>query len=222
MLCQLLSLPLSPFETAGAQWYDRRRSGSWLIPRLKYLCYRRGRVSATVSNIAQKTADKIEITEVLYKYGKALDACDKRLLANEVFIADAVWEGRVGLINGATAIADMVSSILGALESSLHYISNAIIELDGDCATSTCYLHSVLYMPDQRTGENTLELGAVYHDHHVRTERGWRIARRRLEFKWQKGNYGIEAESIRRVAAEAAAAGGQTNEYAQKRLDLSE
>lgn len=173
-----------------------------------------------MSYTAQEVADKIEITEVLYRYGKALDACDKELLQREVYAEDAVWEGRAGFINGSEAISEMVVAILGGMESSLHYIHNPLVEVDGDVARSTCYLHSVLYMTNQHTGENTLELGAVYHDQHKRTANGWRIARRRLEFRFQKGNYGIEAESIRRMQTKAEEAGQETNDYAQRRLEV--
>jgi SnoaL-like domain len=163
----------------------------------------------------QELSDKFEITENLYKYAKALDDKDAELLKREVFVEDAVWEGRVGSIKGAGEVGEMAITILGAMESTEHIIADPLIWLDGDRATSQCYLHSILFYPDQRTGDPILELGAAYYDKHVRTDEGWRIEHRRLEVKWLKGNHGVETESLRMMAEKQ---DGKLNEYAARRL----
>jgi 3-phenylpropionate/cinnamic acid dioxygenase small subunit len=147
----------------------------------------------------EQVADKLEITDTLCRYATALDTRDGELL-NEVFVEDAVFEigAGVGHYEGVTAIADVVTLFLGGLEASQHILTNFVIELEGDEASSSCYLHAQHYMPDQRTGGNTLEIGGTYHDKLVRTEAGWRIRERELKVTWTEGNHGIQVESLRR------------------------
>lgn len=147
-------------------------------------------------------SDKQEIAETLYRYATALDTRDRELL-RDVFLEDASFEigAGVGDFQGVDAIADVVIEFLGGLEASQHILTNPVIVLDGDRASSTCYLHAQHYMPDQRTGGNTLEIGGTYHDQLVRTPDGWRIERRRLDVTWTEGNHGIQVESRARSAA---------------------
>lgn len=151
---------------------------------------------------AAEISDKLEIVDVLYRYATALDSRDRELLS-EVFVEEGLFEigAGVGDFKGVDAIADVVLEFLGGLESSQHIISNPVVRLDGDRASSTCYLHAQHYMPDQRTGGNTLEVGGTYHDELVRTSAGWRIEHRRLEVTWTEGNFGIQVESRARSTA---------------------
>lgn len=150
----------------------------------------------------EEMSDRLEITDVLYRYATALDTRDRDLL-REVFVDDALFEigAGVGDFKGVDAIADVVLEFLGGLEASQHIITNPVVGLDGDRATSTCYLHAQHYMPDQRTGGNTLEIGGTYHDELVRTSDGWRIEHRHLEVTWTEGNFGIQVESRARATA---------------------
>ena len=152
----------------------------------------------------EQLSDKFEITETLYRYATALDTRNRELL-REVFVEDAVFRigAGVGRFDGVEAIGDVVLEFLGGLEASQHIITNPVIELDGDTATSRCYLHAQHYMPDQRTGGNTLEIGGTYHDQLVRTPDGWRIRERELEVTWTEGNHGIQVESRARAKANA-------------------
>lgn len=152
----------------------------------------------------EELSDKLEITETLYRYATALDTRDRELL-RDVFVEDAVFQigAGVGEFRGVEAIGSVVTEFLGGLEASQHIITNPVIELDGDRARSRCYLHAQHYMPDQRTGGNTLEIGGTYHDRLVRTADGWRIEQRELEVTWTEGNFGIQVESRARATANA-------------------
>lgn len=155
---------------------------------------------------SEQVAAKLEITDVLYRYATALDSRDRKLLS-EVFLDDAVFEigGGVGRFEGVNAIADVVMLYLGGLEASQHIITNPVVELEGDRASSRCYLHAQHYLPDQRTGGNTLEIGGTYHDELVSSDVGWRIRKRELEVTWTEGNHGIQVESLRRSEESATA-----------------
>jgi 3-phenylpropionate/cinnamic acid dioxygenase small subunit len=153
-------------------------------------------MSADIDLIAQK----LEITELLYRYATALDTRDWDLLG-QVFAPEAVYTiGVHGDFTGPRAIGEKIASLIGGYEATQHLITNPVIELDGDTARAHCYLHAQHYLPDQRTGGNTYEMGGTYHDDLVRTADGWRIARRVLDVAWRDGNAAISAEAQKRYA----------------------
>jgi 3-phenylpropionate/cinnamic acid dioxygenase small subunit len=148
----------------------------------------------------ERIADKLEITDVLYRYATALDQRDWALLA-EVFAPEAVYTmGARGDFTGPEAIGAKIASLIGGYESTQHMITNPVIEINGDAARASCYLHGQHYMPDQRTGGNTYEMGGTYRDELARTAAGWRITRRVLEVAWREGNAAISAEAQERYA----------------------
>jgi 3-phenylpropionate/cinnamic acid dioxygenase small subunit len=136
---------------------------------------------------------KLEITDVLYRYATALDTRDWALLG-EVFADDAVYAiGQHGEFTGPRAIAEKISSLIGGYESTQHLIANPVIEVDGESAHGRCYLHALHYLTAQQTGANTYEMGGTYFDEFVRTAAGWRIKHRVLEIAWREGNAGLAA-----------------------------
>jgi 3-phenylpropionate/cinnamic acid dioxygenase small subunit len=145
-------------------------------------------------------ADRLAITDALYRYATALDNRDWDLLG-EVFAPDAVYTiGLHGEFTGPGAIGEKIASLIGGYEATQHLITNPVIELDGDTARATCYLRAMHYLPDQRTGGNTYEMGGTYSDDLIRTADGWRITRRVLNVAWRDGNAAISAEAQKRVA----------------------
>jgi 3-phenylpropionate/cinnamic acid dioxygenase small subunit len=145
--------------------------------------------------------EKLEITDVLYRYATALDARDWALLA-DVFSAEAVYTiGPHGDFTGPEAIGAKIASLIGGYESTQHLITNPVIEIDGDSARASCYLHAQHYLPDQRTGGNTYEMGGTYRDELVRTSAGWRIARRVLDVAWRDGNGALSVEAQKRYVS---------------------
>jgi 3-phenylpropionate/cinnamic acid dioxygenase small subunit len=154
---------------------------------------------SSVPTPADLLADRAAIIDVLYRYATALDSGRWDLLA-DVFTPSAPIQVSAGTFQGPAEMRAAVAPYLAQLAACQHIITNPQIELEGDSATSRCYLHAIHYMPDQRVGGNTLERGGVYHDRWVRTADGWRITARRLEVTWTDGNSGIEAEGRRRTA----------------------
>ena len=59
----------------------------------------------------------------------------------------------------------------------LHRITNQVIDLDGDRATARCYVDVWVMSADNTSGVNA---SGFYDDEIVRTDEGWRIARRRF------------------------------------------
>jgi ketosteroid isomerase-like protein len=112
--------------------------------------------------------DAFEVVQVLNRYGAALDAHDWAAL-ERVFAEDAVadyssiapgarWSGRA-------AIIEWLSSALADRHGSFHFMTNHVVDVDGDEATSQHYMHN-----------RNLSLAGRYTCRHVRTSEGWRIA----------------------------------------------
>lgn len=136
--------------------------------------------------------DRQEITEVCYRYAISLDSGDWAALAT-CFTPDAVAHYRSGAPSrGYPAIETRVRSALAPLAASQHLVSNVVVTLAGDTAESVCYLQAQHLRPGTDGGDRYLVAGR-YLDRFVRSADGWRIAERRLEISWTKGNPAVLA-----------------------------
>ena len=82
-------------------------------------------------------AEKIAISDVVYKYCRAIDRLDRELLES-VFHEDSVHHH--GSYEGPSAqFCDFAFDILSKLDQSQHLIGNILIEVDGDFAWSESY-----------------------------------------------------------------------------------
>ncbi len=135
--------------------------------------------------------DHHDVCNLLYRYAQALDEKNWELLAT-CFTPDAValYGEVLGRKDGFEAIRETCRSALGKLDSSQHIISNPEIEIDGDRATSRCYVHAQHTKAGTPGGDNMI-IGGTYLDEIVRTADGWRIQQRELRFLWQEGNQAI-------------------------------
>jgi 3-phenylpropionate/cinnamic acid dioxygenase small subunit len=136
---------------------------------------------------ASTLQDKQEITELCYRYGMAVDNRDWALLAT-CFTpdAEAFYEGLPPCPN-YQAIEDTCSAALTPLTGSQHLIGNVLVDVDGDTASSTCYLQAQ-HVKAGTDGGDLFIFAGRYRDKLVRTEAGWRITERRLDAMWTDGN----------------------------------
>lgn len=132
--------------------------------------------------------DRQEINDLLNRYCSSLDGRDWARLAT-CFIPDAVgyYGEDAGQKNGYEQIEQLCRAALEPLDSSQHLTGNYEIEIDGDRASSRCYLQAQHTKAGTPGGDN-LTLGGIYLDKIVRTAEGWRIAQRELRILWQEGN----------------------------------
>ena len=131
--------------------------------------------------------DKQAIRDLQSEYSFAIDAGEYDRL-DDVFTPDAVADyGRAGFVEGVAAIKDTCRGALDPLDAAQHLNSNHIAHIDGDTATASCYLHVHQHRTDTPGGDH-LEMGGRYDDELVRTDDGWRIARRKLTILWSNGN----------------------------------
>ena len=59
----------------------------------------------------------------------------------------------------------------------MHRITNQVVSVDGDSATARAYVDALIMAADNVSGVNAV---GFYDDEFVRTEQGWRLARRRF------------------------------------------
>jgi len=121
---------------------------------------------------------KDAIRELMATYAMALDACRFADVA-ACFAPDGEWTTDYGAARGPAEIEKFISGIVpvkGEGPQRKHYITNIIITVDGDAASSVSDYLVV------RESENGLMpvMGGTYKDRFVKTPAGWRFARKEL------------------------------------------
>jgi len=129
----------------------------------------------------QVIADRLEIGDVLVRYGTALDTGDSALLES-CFCPGAVLEFDNAPATTPGGFAERARR-LRDLAATQHIITNISADLDGDRATSTSYVLA-MQVWGAAEGRETLLTGGSYADALVRTPAGWRIAHRRFTSLW--------------------------------------
>lgn len=137
---------------------------------------------APADSDAARTADQLALIELTHRYAWGIDTNDREMLAT-VFAPDAkahyVEVGKKVLdldvrLDGFDAIYEWLHAGLGGRKGAdglpWHFMSNHLIDLDGDTASMTWYMHN-----------RTMAAGGVYYVEAVRTKAGWRIKQLRLE-----------------------------------------
>ncbi len=135
-------------------------------------------------------ADRLAIVELTHRYCWALDSRRWDLL-DEVFLPDATAELRsTSVLEGRDVIRERIRRSIAPLDATQHTVTNHMIEIDGNTATSRCYLHSQ-HVRHAAEGGVLYVIAGRYEDRLVRTAAGWRIAFRRLVEVWHDGNFAV-------------------------------
>ena len=136
---------------------------------------------------ARNVADVQAIRELQVAYAYAIDSGAYEDL-DRIFTVNAVGDyDRAGLVEGVEAIKALCRQALEPLTASQHLNANHLAQVQGDEATASCYLTVHLYRENTLGGDH-LEMGGRYDDQLVRTDKGWRIAHRKLTLLWSAGN----------------------------------
>jgi hypothetical protein len=138
---------------------------------------------------AEEALAHCHISSLLSRYYQAIDVANFTALDDEVLADDAVWEvvqhsptgGTIeDTVSGRGAIVAWFEQIMGGEVSMSegtvrHFLNTHVITVDGDRAHSTSHLQAV-----GTDSMAILSVGFAEADH-VRTARGWRIRRYRLD-----------------------------------------
>jgi ketosteroid isomerase-like protein len=136
----------------------------------------------------QALLDRCAIADVVSAYARAIDTRDWTALA-ACFTDDCVVEyAASGRAHGPSDVVDRCRSAVAPLDVTQHYVTNLVIDLAGDGASSVCSLAA-----QHVRGDGRFVVGGVYHDAWRRTPDGWRIAHRRLERTWTVGDRDVLA-----------------------------
>ena len=126
--------------------------------------------------------DRIAIAEQLARYADMVDRREwnkmGKIFALEGTIDFRASEGPHGPFREVLAWLDRA---LDSWPKSLHVISNVIVDLDGDRATSRCYFHVTAGRENREGGQYTVTDSGRFIDRWIRTANGWRIVERFCE-----------------------------------------
>lgn len=127
------------------------------------------------------TDAKLEIKETLYRYSLMVDRRRWEMIEG-VFTPDAIID-YTSVGSGATKgphrqMLSWLDEMLEPWPINLHFISNEIIEVEGDRAKSTCCFNAPMGRKDEAGKSTYLTNAGYYHDELLRTDVGWRIRER--------------------------------------------
>jgi len=132
----------------------------------------------TSESSLQELLDKQAIRDVLSRYCRGLDRMDKTM-------ADAVWwEGGTAFYDGifegtGHGFIEWVWEAHAAMERHSHQITNVLVELDGETATSEAYVTVVLWTQPDAKGKQLELIGrGRYLDRWSKREGVWAIDHR--------------------------------------------
>lgn len=117
-----------------------------------------------------------EIARALTRIARAMDARDWAGLVAEL-TEDATADLGTGPLSGPAAIIALIRSYLDACGPTQHLLGNLLVEVDGDRASSRCYVNDMHLGPAGREDVTFATLGD-YHDQWRREDGAWKLAHR--------------------------------------------
>jgi len=136
--------------------------------------------------MSDASTERTEIVRVLDLYATTLDSREWVLL-REVFTANAAVNFGEGPTCDVGEVIDAIRGFLDGCGPTQHLQGNYRVDIDGDTASSRCYIRAFHLGKDLHTGE-TYEMAGEYIDTLVRTADGWRISERSFSIFWELGN----------------------------------
>jgi hypothetical protein len=126
--------------------------------------------------------DRMEITDVLYRYASTIDRFDHAGLRS--VLADDVWAqyGNADSVVGGDAVAAWIGEATANVVWQHHLLSVYHVEVDGDRASALVYHTSHQVFEDDP--DTAKLLVGRYHDELRRDGDTWRISRLVLEILW--------------------------------------
>jgi hypothetical protein len=120
--------------------------------------------------------DDNEIVAVLVRYARAVDTRDWALFRT-CFTDDVTADyGEIGSWQGTGDLVAFMDRAHAGMGPTQHRLSNFLVEVHGDRATSVTYVHVVAVLASGP--DDWIDTIGTYEDALVRTSDGWRISRR--------------------------------------------
>lgn len=151
-------------------------------------------MSDSLEAIVRELADERAIIQLAVRYCRAVDARDYAAL-RDLFVPDATAHLGDADPEGIDAIIDHLRRALDPCDVTQHLVGGHLVTVDADTATAECDLHAQ-HVRKGTEGGSRFILGGRYRDRLARTDDGWRITRRDLDFTWFSGNPAV-IEAVR-------------------------
>jgi hypothetical protein len=131
-----------------------------------------------------EVSDRLEIAELLARYATAVDRTDW-VLYRSLFRDDATidYTSAGGEAGNLDEIIDFLERSMALFSETQHFISNFVIDIDGDTAHAT----AAVFNPMRFNDDDGFSCGGYYHHDLVRTPDGWRSVRLVEEATWFDG-----------------------------------
>jgi hypothetical protein len=127
--------------------------------------------------LANGRSDHDLIGDVLIRYATGIDTKNWSLFRT-CFTNDVIADyGDIGVWKGVDEITEYMATVHAGMPKTNHMMSNFSIELDGNHASATSYVHVILVLADAPL--MWIEAVGEYVDKLVRAADGWRIRERR-------------------------------------------
>lgn len=128
--------------------------------------------------------DELAIREVLTRYCRGVDRCDEELLRS-VYHPDATDDHGTFKGNGYEFAAWVTKILREHMEATTHHVTQALIAIDGDRATSESY---VLAFHRRREGDQLVldTVSGRYLDVLDKRAGEWKLSDRRVVIDWGK------------------------------------
>ena len=135
--------------------------------------------------VDRDTADRLAINQVLDEYARGIDTRDWDLVES-VFTGDAFLDYTAfgGPKGPQSDVITWLQDALTAFVMSQHHITNRLITIDGDEAVVAAELLAIMGMPGEPGKMSMMFTGGQYNDRLVRTDEGWKIAKRTCDRGW--------------------------------------
>jgi len=136
----------------------------------------------TTDPTTRALADRLAITDVLYRYASTIDSFD--FAGTRAILHDDLWAqyGNAEPVVGGQAVADWIAGFCETCTWQHHLLSVYHVDVEGDCASALVYHTS--YQGFEADPDAAQVLVARYHDELVRTPDGWKISRLVMEILW--------------------------------------
>lgn len=133
------------------------------------------------------------VTDVIVRYATAIDRRDWDLFRT-CFTEDVEADyGHVGVWHDRDGITDWAIETHRPLGPTMHRITNVVAVADADRVAARSYVDVIALEPNRSMHSHA---AAYYDDELVRTEEGWKIARRTMRMVWIETTLTADTRSL--------------------------
>ena len=143
-----------------------------------------------MTDLINPLADKLAIIQLLNQFGMAIDLRDWdsfRALFTDSVVFDYSSIGEIAGTLKPEEITNTARRDLGGFQATQHVITNHLVTLSGDTATSKAHVRAMHLLPDDNL-ESMLEIGGYYVAGLTRADSNWKIKSWKFIILWSKGD----------------------------------